>query len=72
MLWLKKMFMLNDNFQQFNVNIFFLFAVKTPLLYVIFKELKIEGFTGWRFTKQWPEAFKEIAAWIDEVSSRNS
>ena len=30
-------------------------------------QLRVEGFTVMRWQPKWPEAFKEIAQWIQEV-----
>ena len=35
---------------------------------ILGKQLKLEGFTAFRWYEQWPTAFKEMAQWIEEVS----
>jgi NADPH-dependent curcumin reductase CurA len=35
----------------------------------VFKQLKVEGFIVTRWFQKWPAAFKEMAKWIQEVSS---
>ena len=34
---------------------------------IIFKQLKIEGFNVTRWLTRWPEAFKELGVWLQEV-----
>ena len=39
---------------------------------ILSKQLLIQGFTVFRWSDQWPMAFKEIAQWIQEVGNFNS
>ena len=39
---------------------------------ILGKQLLIQGFTVFRWTDQWPRAFKEIAQWIQEVRNGRS
>ena len=49
---------------------FIVFTISTgrqvsPL--ILFKQLQVEGFIVTRWLSEWPKAFKEMAAWIEEV-----
>ena len=38
---------------------------------ILGKQIKVEGFTSFRWYEQWPTAFKEMAQWIQEVEVEN-
>ena len=52
------------------IQCFVLFHVKArPVTgLILFKQLTVQGFMVVKWLKQWPEAFKEIEQWIQEVS----
>jgi len=34
---------------------------------ILFKQLRVEGFVATRWLPKWPEAFKQINEWIEQV-----
>ena len=37
---------------------------------MVYKQLKIEGFNAYRWVTRWPEAFKDLAQWMEEVKDQ--